>query len=135
MKISSLLATGMLALGTATGGASAEDAAGPSDFLQIISIIENVGSTTSEIGQISRVSDVRLVQLDDLSMGTDGAALIRALAVQRGTAQVDALRAAIVGNRELVAELQRQHLDYRNIVAIDIGESGTITVYTFGAWA
>jgi hypothetical protein len=34
----------------------------------------------------------------------------------------------------VVAELQRQHLDYGNIVAIDIGESGTITVYTFGAW-
>ena len=135
MKISALFATGILALGIATSGASAEDAAGRSNFLQIISVIENVGSTTSEIGQIRRVSDVRLVPLDDLSMGTNGQALIRALDVQRGTAQVDALRAAIAMNPELVAKLQRQHLDYRNIVAIDIDESGTITVYTFGAWA
>ena len=135
MKISALLATGLLALGIGTAGASAEDAASPNDFLQIISVIENVGSTTAEIGQIRRVSDVRLVPLDDLSAGKNWQALVRALDVQRGTAAVDALREAIAGNRQLVAELQRQRLDYRNIVAIDIGESGTITVYTFGAWA
>ncbi len=134
MKISALLATGVLALSIATGGTSAQDAAGRSDFLQIMSVIENIGSTTGEIEQIRRVTDVRLVQLDD-SMGENQKALIRALGVQRGTAQVDALRGAIAGNRELVAELQRQHLDYRNIVAVDIRASGTITVYTFGAWA
>ena len=135
MKISALLATGIVALGVATGAASAQDAAGRSNFLQIISVLNKVGSTTSEIGQIRRVSDVRLVALDDLSVGKNGRALVRALVVQRGTAQVDALREAIAENRQLVAELQRQHLDYRNIVAIDIGASGTITVYTFGAWA
>jgi hypothetical protein len=78
---------------------------------------------------------VRLVALDDLSAGKNRQAVMRALDVQRGTAQVDLLRETIAGNRELVAELQRQHLDYRNIVAIDISWSGTITVYTFGAWA
>ena len=135
MKISALIATGIFALGVATGAASAQDAAGRSNYLQIISVIANVGGTTNEIAQIRRVSDVRIVPLDDLSMGKNRQALIRALAAQRGTAQVDALREAILGNRELITELHRQHLDYRNIVAIDIGESGTITVYTFGAWA
>ena len=135
MKTSPLIATCILALVVATGTASAEDGAGRSNYLQIISVIANVGGKTNAIAQIRRVSDVRIVPLDDLSIGKDRQALIRALAAQRGTAQVDALREAILGNRELIAELHRQHLDYRNIVAIDIGEFGTITVYTFGAWA
>jgi len=132
MKISALLAIGILAV-SISAGAVARDS-GRSQFLQIISVIEDVSMTTSEIGQIRRVADVRLVSLDDLFAGKYGRALASALDAQRGTAQVDALRAAIFGNRQLVAELQRQHLDYRNIVAINISASGTITVYTFGAW-
>jgi hypothetical protein len=51
------------------------------------------------------------------------------------TAQVDALRAAVAGNARLVDELKRQHVEYMNIVAIDIGQAGRITIYTFGASA
>ncbi len=65
----------------------------------------------------------------------DGQALIGALAAQQGTAQVDALRAAVAGNGRLVDELKRQHVQYMNIVAIDIGQTGRITIYTLGASA
>jgi hypothetical protein len=48
---------------------------------------------------------------------------------------VDALRAAVVGNDRLVGELKRRHVEYMNIVAIDIGQTGRITIYTLGASA
>ena len=96
--------------------------------------MNNVEWTISEIGQIRNVSDVTLVQLDD-STGANEQAFIRALAVQQGTAQVDALRAAVARNERLVGELKRQHVEYMNIVAIDIGQTGRLTIYTLGASA
>lgn len=134
MKILTLLATGIVALGLATGATSAEDATTQRNFRLIMATMNNVEWTINEIGQIRDVSDVRLVQLDD-SMGENEQAFVGAVAAQQGTAQVDALRAAIAGNRRLVAELEKQHIAYMNIVAVGIGEFGRITVYTFGASA
>lgn len=134
MQISALLATGILALGLANGETLAQDATGQTNFRQIVATMNNVEWTIHEIGQIGEVLDVRLVQLDG-SMGQSEEAFIGALAVQQGTAQIDALRAGIAGNPRLVAELERLHIEYMNIVAVGIGEFGTITVYTFGASA
>jgi Skp family chaperone for outer membrane proteins len=134
MKIFAVVASGMLALGLTTGGASAKDAIGQINLQQIVATMNNVEWTTKQIGQIRNVSDVTLVQLDD-SMAANGQALIGALAAQQGTAQVDALRAAVAGNGRLVDELRRQHVEYMNIVAIDIGQTGRITIYTLGASA
>ena len=134
MKIFAVVASGILALGLATGGTSAKDATGQINFRQIVATMNNVEWTTKQIGQIRNVSDVTLVQLDD-SMAVNGQALIGALAAQQGTAQVDALRAAVAGNLRLVNELKRQHVQYMNIVAIDIGQTGRITIYTLGASA
>ena len=134
MRIFALLAMGMLALGLATGGTEAEDVTAQRNFRQIIATMNNVEWTIHEIGLVRNVSDVRLVQLDD-SMGENEQAFIGAIAAQEGTAEVDSLRAAIAGNRRLVAELQRQKIAYMNIVAVSIGEFGRITVYTFGASA
>ena len=134
MKIFAVVASGILALGLATGGTSAKDATGQTNFQLIVATMNNVEWTISEIGQIRNVSDVTLVQLDD-STGANEQAFIRALAVQQGTAQVDALRAAVARNEPLVGELKRQHVEYMNIVAIDIGQTGRITIYTFGASA
>jgi hypothetical protein len=135
MNFLMLLVTGTLALGITTVGASAEDAAGRTHFLRIISVIEDVSTTTGEIGKIRHVSDVQLVSLDGIFARKYRRALAGALIAQQGTAQVDALRAAILENRLLTAELRKQGLDHRNIVAIDISASGRITVYTFGASA
>ena len=134
MKIFAVVASGILALGLATGGTSAKDAVGETNFQVLVATMNNVEWTISEIGQIRNVSDVTLVQLDD-STGANEQAFIRALAVQQGTAQVDALRAAVARNERLVGELKRQHVEYMNIVAIDIGQTGQITIYTFGASA
>ena len=134
MKIFAVVASCVLALGLTTGGTSAKDATAQTNFLVIVATMNNVEWTIREIGQIRNVSDVTIVQLDD-STGTNEQAFIRALAVQQGTAQVDALRAAVAGNEWLVGELRRQHVEYMNIVAIDIGQTGKITVYTFGASA
>jgi hypothetical protein len=134
MKIFAVVASGILALGLATGGTSAKDATGQTNFRQIVATMNNVEWTIKQIGQIRNVSDVTLVQLDD-SMAVNGQALIGALAAQQGTAQVDALRAAVAGNGRLVDELKRQHVEYMNIVAIDIGQTGRITIYTLGASA
>ena len=132
MKIIAVVASGILALGLATGGTSAKDATGQINFQQIVATMNNVEWTTKQIGQIRNVSDVTLVQLDD-SMAVNGQALIGALAAQQGTAQVDALRTAVARNDRLVGELKRQHIEYMNIVAIDIGQTGRITIYTLGA--
>ena len=134
MKIFAVVASGILALGLAAGGTSAKDAASQTNFQQVVATMNNVEWTISEIGQIRNVSDVTLVQLDD-STGANEQAFIRALAVQQGTAQVDALRAAVARNERLVGELKRQHIEYMNIVAIDIGQTGRLTIYTFGASA
>ena len=134
MKIFAVVASGILALGLATGGTSAKDATGQINFRQIVATMNNVEWTTKQIGQIRNVSDVTFVQLDD-SMAVNGQALIGALSAQQGTAQVDALRAAVAGNGRLVNELKRQHVQYMNIVAIDIGQTGRITIYTLGASA
>ena len=134
MKIFAVVASGILALGLATGGTSAKDATGETNFQVIVATMNNVEWTIQEIGQIRNVSDVTLVQLDD-SMAVNEQTLIGALAAQQGTAQVDALRAAVAGNRRLVDELKRQHVEYMNIVAIDIGQTGRITIYTLGASA
>jgi hypothetical protein len=134
MKTFAVVASGILALGLATGGTSAKDAAGQTNFRQIVATMNNVEWTINEIGQIRNVSDVTLVQLDD-STGANEQAFIRALAAQQGTAQVDALRAAVAGNDRLVGELKRRHVEYMNIVAIDIGQTGRITIYTLGASA
>jgi hypothetical protein len=134
MRTFAVVASGILALGLATGGTSAKDAAGQTNFRQIVATMNNVEWTINEIGQIRNVSDVTLVQLDD-STGANEQAFIRALAAQQGTAQVDALRAAVAGNERLVGELKRRHVEYMNIVAIDIGQTGRITIYTFGASA
>jgi hypothetical protein len=132
MKISPVLAAAILALGLATGATAAEDATTQSNFRQIIATMNNVAWTIHEIGQVNDVSDVRLVQLDG-SLGENQRAFEAAVAAQQGTAQVDALREAIAGNRRLLAELERQHIEYMNIVAVRIGELRRITVYTFGA--
>ena len=134
MKVFAIVTSGMLALGLTTGGTSAKDATSQTNFQQIVATMNNVEWTTKQIGQIRNVSDVTLVQLDD-SMAVNGQVLIVALAAQQGTAQVDALRAAVAGNGRLVDELKRQHVEYMNIVAIDIGQTGRITIYTFGASA
>ena len=133
MKIFALLTAGILALGVGAGGASADGATSQGNILHVMSSIADVGSAISEIGQIDNVSDVRLVRLDDLDMGDAEQVFIDALALQRATAEVHALRAAAAGNPQLIAELRRQNINFRSIVAIDIGRSGTITVYTFGA--
>jgi hypothetical protein len=132
MKISPVLAAAILALGLATGATAAEDATTGSDFRQIIATMNDVAWTIHEIGQVNDVSDVKLVQLDG-SLGENQRAFEAAVAAQQGTAQVDALREAIAGNRRLLAELERQHIEYMNIVAVRIGEFRRITVYTFGA--
>jgi hypothetical protein len=134
MKISIVLATGILTLILSTGGTTAQDPVGLPNFQQIVATMNNVEWTVHEIGLIRNVADVRLVQLDD-SMGADEQAFIGILAKQRGTAEIDALRAAVAGNQKLMTALERQHIAFRNIIAIDIGDSGTITVYTFGASA
>src|SRR6202140_1052926 len=125
MKIFAVVASGILALGLATGGTSAKDAFGQTNFQVIVAPMNNIEWTISEIGQIRNVSDVTLVQLDD-STGANEQAFVRALAMQQGTAQVDALRAAVARNERLVGELKRQHVQYMNIVAIDIGQTGKI---------
>lgn len=88
----------------ATGGTLAQDAAARPNFQHIVATMNDVEWTIHQIGTIRNVSDVRLVQLDD-SMGENEQAFIGAVADQQGTAQVDALRSAIAGNRRLVAEL------------------------------
>jgi hypothetical protein len=135
MKISPVLASAILTLAMAiTGTPSAAKATAQDNFRQIMATINNVEWTIQEIAYLSDVSHVRLVQLDG-SLGSNQQAFDGALAAQQGTAQVDALRAAIAGNRRLVAELERQHIRYMNIVAVHIGRFRTITVYTFGASA
>ena len=132
MKISAVLAACTVALGLAAGGTSAKDVTVQTNFLQIVATMNNVEWTIKEIGRVRNVSDVTLVQLDDAT-GANQQAFIGALAAQQGTAQVDALRAAVAGNGRLVDELRSLHVEYMNIVAIDIGQTGKITVYTFGA--
>ena len=134
MKISAVFASCIVALGLAAGGASAKDATGPTNFRQIVATMNNVEWTIQEIGQVRNVSDVTIVQLDDAA-GANQQAFIGALAAQQGTAQVDALRAAVAGNERLIGELKRQHIEYMNIVAIDIDQTGKFIVYTFGASA
>ena len=112
----------------------AQDAVARPNFRQIVATMNNVEWTIHQIGTLDDVSDVRLVQLDD-AMGENEQAFIWAVAAQQGTAQVDALRSAIAENRRLVAELEKLHIEYMNIVAVDISEFGAITVYTFGARA
>jgi hypothetical protein len=134
VKISFVLAAAMLALGLAISPTVAEDATTQSNFRQLIATMNNVEWTIYEIGHVDDVSDVKLVQLDG-SLGENQRAFEGALAAQQGTAQVDALREAIAGNRRLLAELARQRIDYMNIVAVRIGKFHTITVYAFGASA
>jgi hypothetical protein len=134
MMISTLIATSIATLVLATGGTLAEDAATPPTFQQVVATMNDVEWTIHQIDTIRDVSNVRLVQLDD-SMGENEQAFIGVVAVQQGTAQVDALRSAIAENRRLVAQLDRLHIEYMNIVAVDISEFGAITVYTFGARA
>src|SRR6202163_3783857 len=117
MKIFAVVASGILALGLAAGGTSAKDAAGQTNFQVIVATMNNVEWTISEIGQVRNVSDVTLVQLDD-STGANEQAFIRALAVQQGTAQVDALRAAVVRNERLVGELKRGNVEYMKMLPI-----------------
>ena len=132
MKISPVLAAAALALGLATSPTVAEDAITQSNFRQLIATMNNVEWTIHEIGEVDDVSDVKLVQLDG-SLGENQRSFERILAAQQGTAQVDALREAIAGNRRLLTELARQHIEYMNVVAVRIGEFHRITVYTFGA--
>ena len=134
MQISALLGTGIVTLALATSGTLAQEGAARPNFLQIVATMNNVEWTILQIGTIRDVSDVRLVQLDDL-MGENEQAFIGAIAAQQGTAQVDALRSAIAENRLLIAGLEKLHIEYMNIVAVDISEFGAITVYTFGASA
>jgi hypothetical protein len=134
MKISAVLASSIVAVGLAAVGTSAKDATGQTNFRQIVATMNDVEWTIKEIGRVRNVSDVTLVQLDD-AIGANEQAFIVALAVQQGTAQVDALRAAVAANERLVGELKRQHIEYMNIVAIDIGQTGKIIVYTIGASA
>src|ERR1700731_3912347 len=134
MKISPVLGAAMLVFGLATGPTVAEDATTQSNFRQIMATMNDVASTIDKLGQINDVSDVRLVQLDG-SLGKNQGAFEGALAAQQGTAQVDALREAIAGNRRLLAELERQHIEFMNIVAVRIDQFSKITVYTFGASA
>jgi hypothetical protein len=134
MRISAVLAACIVALGLAAGGTSAKDVTVQTNFLQIVATMNNVEWTIKEIGSVRNVSNVTLVQLDD-AIGANEQAFVVALAVQQGTAQVDALRAAVAANERLVGELKRQHIEYMNVVAIDIGQTGKIIVYTIGASA
>ena len=134
MKTCAVLASCIVALGLAAGGTSAKDATVQTNFRQIVATMNNVEWTIQEIGQVRDVSDVTIVQLDDAA-GANQQAFIGALTAQQGTAQVDALRAAVAANGRLAGELKKQHIEYMNIVAIDISQTGKITVYTFGASA
>jgi hypothetical protein len=135
MRVPTLLAAGVAVVSLAGGGALAEGVTTQSNFLRVMSSIANVDHAIEEVRQEGSVLGVRLVALDELFVGENEQTLVSALASQRGTAQVYALRAVIADNRRLVAELQRLNTNFRNIVAIEIGETGWITIYTFGAFA
>lgn len=94
----------------------------------VIAAANGIDAEITELGSLAAGATVRVVPLDDLVSGAAGADVTAALTASE--AKRDALRAALQGNAQIMAELQAQSISLDSVVAVDVGANGEVLIFT-----
>lgn len=136
----SLPVSGALAQDPAVGGAPvapmqqplqaqpADPMAGGGDFDAAVTAMGNASTEATELQGLAEIGTVNVVKV-----GTEadhGAAWTDAMTQHK--ADIDALHTAINGNASLKAKLDEQSVSLDQILGIDVGTDGAVTVYVQG---
>jgi hypothetical protein len=117
--------------GLGAGAAGAGQAAAPGqagdNFGQLMASL-NALPTAADLGAIAGTPTINVVNVSDLLRGNNAEALTSAM--DRNETQLAELKTAISANSTLSAALTAQQVNLDDVVAIDVGAGGEITVYT-----
>ena len=93
----------------------------------VISAIGSGDDNATAIQGMTDVSSVTVIDAGDLAQGDDEQALENAMSENEDG--ISGLRAAIDANADLKAEIVRQSPDSTDVVAVDVGADGALTVF------
>ena len=114
--------------GMGAGAAAGAEAAAEVTPDVVIAAANGIDTEITELGTLAPGATIRVVPVNELVSGAAGADVTAALTANE--AKRDALRAAIQGNAQLSAELQAQGISLDTVVAIDVGATGEVLVFT-----
>jgi hypothetical protein len=100
---------------------------GAADFDSLIASIKADSTNVGAISSLTTVGSVTVVRANDLAKGENMQALQQA--IDENHAAVTDLQAAIAANPALKAKLDAQNIAASSIVAADVGQDGSLTVY------
>jgi hypothetical protein len=135
MKIAKLLAGTAIAMvpGYALAQAPAPGAVGQAGAATptadvVVAAIENLETETTALEGVEGEFTVNIVALDSLIEGAEGESINTAL--EGAETQVNALRTAVAENQYIMGQLGAAGLVTTHVVAVDVADDGTVTIYT-----
>lgn len=125
MRISkSVVAAASIAAALAVAPAMA---ANDPNFGQVMSSIQAVKTSPTQIQGLTTVKSVNVVKVDDLAKGENMKALDEA--VTKNQSDITSLRTAMTSNTAVKTALTNANVDVSKVVATEIGSDGILTVY------
>jgi hypothetical protein len=117
---------------TKTQGAAAADQPPPPDMASLLSMIKSSETNANRIRNLSKVANVEIVEVPEVTGNEVGQADARAVenAVSRNEMDIEDLRAAIDSNKDLTAALDRRSVALDNVIAAKVDEGGKVTLFT-----
>jgi hypothetical protein len=102
-------------------------AANDPNFGQVMSSIQAVKTSPTQIQGLTTVKSVNVVKVDDLAQGNNMKALDEA--VTKNQSDITSLRTAMTSNSAVKTALTNAKVDVSKVVATEIGSDGILTVY------
>ena len=94
----------------------------------VIAAVNGIDAEITELGTVAAGATIRVVPLDEMVGGAAGADVTAALTATQD--KREALRAALQANTQIMAELQAQGISLDTVVAVDVGASGEVLIFT-----
>jgi hypothetical protein len=102
-------------------------AANDPNFGQVMSSIQAVKTSPTQIQGLKTVKSVNVVKVNDLAKGENMKALDEA--VTKNQSDITSLRTAMTSNTAVKTALTNANVDVSKVVATEIGSDGILTVY------
>ena len=102
-------------------------AANDPNFGQVMSSIQAVKTSPTQIQGLTTVKSVNVVKVNDLAKGENMKALDEA--VTKNQSDITSLRTAMTSNMAVKTALTNANVDVSKVVATEIGSDGILTVY------
>lgn len=125
MRISkSVIAAASISAALAVSSAMA---ANDPNFGRVMSSIQAIKTSPTQIQGLTTVKSVNVVKVNDLAKGENMKALDEA--VTKNQSDITSLRTAMTANTAVKTALTNANVDVSKVVATEIGSDGILTVY------